>query len=533
MDSLDLAKKMLERAGMDAGTINSLFCPPGVASRPIGGQPALDGDHGKMLSAARVLRPLVPGHVAAVEFVAALDDMVIRASGRFVDATLLMKSVGKEFGDFWNHAGNKAFFEALVEKRRVDWSCLIILDGAKDIFRYSGISQNTPKDMDFDLDVGNGVWVDYALGVKMAIWANKRFEVEVCDLVTRYMRGQLSITEIDATQALLTQFTEPIDDASVDEAERAPLSAKSSSALSARERGIVWGVDVPSSEYFARLSAEDIVMVFGHPYLRVITPTRDACIPPGFGHRQVFYILFRGFSVRTGLPLWELGCTNDLDRRLPEHARAPFPTARIAILIATTACAGKDIEDPAKKSIFADLLTKIDTKTEVFNASKDDMVQRVKELYGTCAHVIASTFVDHELGLGPCVDGPLVAMSSHASHATESVHATASPVAKRGEHERAAQGAYEMTDDNVEVSVNNMEIERSRREDLHLDRLEVTKRLYFVEDTKRLAEETKREVEREITKRETERRLFDLKNSMVLNGYSIMDIERLCCDQTR
>ena len=365
--SLDLAKKMLETAGMDAHAIHIAFCPPGVAPRPIGGQPTLDGEHGKMLNAARVLRPVVPGHTVAVEFVSALDGMVIRANGRFVDATLLMKSSNKEFGDFWDNAGNKAFFDALVEKRQVAWTSLIVLDGSTStsnrtpgipqVFKKSRIqdggSSDGPSEMDngsapfhWDIQAGGGVWVDYALGVKMATWANKRFEVEVCDLVTRYMRGQLSSDEIDATRTLLTRFAEPVDGTSADGADQTASSAASSSmrvALSARERGIAWSVDSIPGDHVAQIAPEDTVMVFGHPYLRVTTPMRDAFIPPSFGHRQLFYIIFRGLSVRTGMPLWELGCTNDMDRRLPEHARAPFPTARIAILMATTACASRTL----------------------------------------------------------------------------------------------------------------------------------------------------------------------------------------------
>ena len=176
------------------------------------------------------------------------------------------------------------------------------------------------------------------------------------------------------------------------------------------------------------------------------------------------------------------------------------------------------LEDPAKKSVFFDLLTKIDTKTEMFNASKNVMVQRVKELYGICAHVIADTFVDPELGLGPSIDCPLFVADAMVTSRTMAT--ATSPMAPK----RSARGEYDTVDDDVDVSSNDMDIEHSCRDERHLDRLEVSKRVYYVEDTKRVIEDTKREVEREVTKRE----LLELKKAMVLKGYSVADIDRLC-----
>jgi hypothetical protein len=97
----------------------------------------------------------------------------------------------KKWVKFWEPLSNKAFFGALLEKRNVSWSEMTIFGTFSDISCISEVKDIYKKTVEemtsIDTREFGGVWVDFGLGVKIAAWANPRFDVEVCDLVVRYM----------------------------------------------------------------------------------------------------------------------------------------------------------------------------------------------------------------------------------------------------------------------------------------------------------------------------------------------------------
>jgi hypothetical protein len=195
-----LARAMARKAGLGELEIEKAFRPEGV--EPCVVQPQLEGSAGELLTTARKVRPGVPGHARACEFVKSLDGMVLRAHGRYIDASLLLKSVGKQWSRFWDSDTNKAFFEALVEKRGVTCSKLVIFETSSGVVEPPSACDGGMK-IPVDESHLTGIWVDFGLGVKLATWANKRFEVEVCDLVVRYMTGQITANELNTTRTLL------------------------------------------------------------------------------------------------------------------------------------------------------------------------------------------------------------------------------------------------------------------------------------------------------------------------------------------
>ena len=200
-----LARAMARKAGLSESEIEGALRPEGV--EPYAVQPQLEGRAGNLLTTARKVRPGVSGHVNVREFVQSLDGMVLRAHGRYMDASVLLNSVGKQWSHFLELPSNTEFFEALVKKRGVPCSDLIIFEtisGVVNTPEKSEVQQN-PKQFLHSIDPRQltGLWVDFGLGVKLATWANKRFEVEVCDLVVRYMTSQVTSDELDATRTLL------------------------------------------------------------------------------------------------------------------------------------------------------------------------------------------------------------------------------------------------------------------------------------------------------------------------------------------
>ena len=457
-----LARGMAKKAGLTDQQIREAFDPEDAVPKP--NQPQLDGLAGKLLVQARKVRPCVPGHARALEFVRSLGGMVIRAHGSFIDASLLLKSVDKFWSHFWESESHKQFFSALLKKRQAVWSDLVIFQGPNGIFVPPRKSQDAQTHV-WDVDVRRvtGIWVEGALGIKMASWGNKPFEVEVCDLVLRHMQGHLSAEELSATQTLLNAFK---GDAQNTDARNAPAhdNAPMHDALTARQRGVVW-------ESGGDDTHDEVTVVFGHTLLKVVNPRLDMDVPPGFGHREVFYLLFHGLNTVLGVPLWELGCTQDMQDRMSKgHSRTPFPTARIVIMFATDKSPSKLIETPAKRTHFKDLLTKIDSNTEVFHASKAVTIQRVKDLYNKRAHMIVDTYVDTELGLD---EHPFTG----AKHA-----------------------------------LGNAQLVMAREE---------TVRMKEREATIRSQEETKRAL------LQTKRALLETKRALVTQGYSVGDMERI------
>jgi hypothetical protein len=128
---------MVRKAGLGESEIEKAFRPEGV--EPCAAQPQLEGSAGDLLTKARKARPGVPGHVRACEFVKSLDGMVLRAHGRFIDATLLLRSMDKKWVKFWESLSNKAFFGALLEKRNVSWSEMIIFGTPSNISNTSEV----------------------------------------------------------------------------------------------------------------------------------------------------------------------------------------------------------------------------------------------------------------------------------------------------------------------------------------------------------------------------------------------------------
>ena len=88
-----LARQLARRSGLTDHDINNEFNPAGANRRQINALSGLEGSDGVLLRKARHTRPRVPGHIFSNEFVKSLDRMIIRISGRFVDATLLLKSM--------------------------------------------------------------------------------------------------------------------------------------------------------------------------------------------------------------------------------------------------------------------------------------------------------------------------------------------------------------------------------------------------------------------------------------------------------
>lgn len=205
-----LARALAIKTGLSEEEVDRALSPTEDAETFVD-QPTLEGQNGKLLERARQRRPLVTGHARACEFVKSLDGMILRAHGRFVDATLLLKSVGQKWKDFAFNQSTLEFLRALMQKRQVPISELIVFETGPIII---GGAKSPPvkKWLESHQNVQtSGIWVDFGVAIKLATWANPRFEVEVCDLVVRYVTSQVSADELDATRTLLSTFQAPAE----------------------------------------------------------------------------------------------------------------------------------------------------------------------------------------------------------------------------------------------------------------------------------------------------------------------------------
>lgn len=200
-----LAREMAKAAGLSDSQVTEAFRPKKVNGSVH--QPQLEGAAGELLSRARSSRPRPPGIRSSIEFVKSLDGMILRAHGRFIDATLLLKSANKKWARFWEVRANTHFFDALLNKRNAVVQDLVIFEISEG-GTYSHPPQKSAIFWNVDVETIKGIWVDFGLGVKIASWANPAFDVEACDLVVRYMQDQISLDELDATQSLLSRFKE-------------------------------------------------------------------------------------------------------------------------------------------------------------------------------------------------------------------------------------------------------------------------------------------------------------------------------------
>ena len=113
-----------------------------------------------------------------------------------------------------------------MEKRGTSWTKLMLFSQGQ-ISDQSG-DPNAVKELDIR---GKGVWVDWALACRMATWINKRFEVEVMDLVTRYMTNVITASEMNMVQSLLRKHaTTPDSHQEAESTESPPTTSNSETA---------------------------------------------------------------------------------------------------------------------------------------------------------------------------------------------------------------------------------------------------------------------------------------------------------------
>jgi hypothetical protein len=239
--------------------------------------------------------------------------------------------------------------------------------------------------------------------------AAHKFRLQCIKLLRRVWEGDESlVTEIRANAATNAASADGAstsapgpDDVPTDaptDAANGESALMRRSAWTPAQRGIAWDNN-DGALTATTIAPDDIVYVCGLQFLKVVRSDADAYVPVGFEHLQVFYIIFHGFCISRNMPLWELGWSADYEQRTTYHKRTPFPTSRLAVLMATTGLPSKLIETDAKKYQFNDALIKLDTNTETFFDTKEGMLQRAKELYSSSEHMISKTFVDPELGL--------------------------------------------------------------------------------------------------------------------------------------
>ena len=342
-----LARAMAKTAGLSDSQVHQAFNPEGVEA--VSPQPQLEGEAGGMLTKARVLRPRVPGVRRSVEFVKSLDGMILRVHGRYIDASLLLKSVHKHWSEFWSVDANVMFFDALMNKRAMPWSDLVIFETSNGIFEdppeissAAGISRGVQKWTEIlqnvDMSKVTGIWVDFGLGVKMASWANKKFEVEVYDLVVRYMQNQISSAELDATQSLLSRFKGHHDATS-------PFPASETSS----GRG-----DESVTAFCGRTCTQNLgsIQIMPVPGISTDLPSMDVMKR----HGNYFFVLgtcvWRGVTILLVKPGASFHGAQGMYRRYVDAARE-FPHLSVMFMEPSTATVARDGETAMNHSLMS------------------------------------------------------------------------------------------------------------------------------------------------------------------------------------
>jgi hypothetical protein len=223
-----------------------------------------------------------------------------------------------------------------------------------------------------------------------------KFRIQCIKLLRRVWEGdETLVDEIRANAAGASTSAPTPEEVLEQDSAASRAMVRRDASCTAVQRGIVWD----DGDGAMVVAPSDIISTCGHQFLKVKSNELDAFVPAGYENVELFYILFHGFCTSLKMPLWELGCTKGYVNRSKDHRRTQFPTSRVTVLMATTGCPSRLIEDSAKTISFKTLLTKLDTNTETFFASKEVMLQRAQALYETNAHIVAKTFVDPELGL--------------------------------------------------------------------------------------------------------------------------------------
>lgn len=122
----------------------------------------------------------------------------MRLRDGFINATRLCESVGKEWNNFPKNQSGRVFITSLHKSMK---------DSSSDKPTSHGFTTSSTPDGDLsDLDLtgiveevrtqhGRGTYVCPKLAIKLVAWLNPMFEVEMADLVERYMKGQITTEE--------------------------------------------------------------------------------------------------------------------------------------------------------------------------------------------------------------------------------------------------------------------------------------------------------------------------------------------------
>jgi hypothetical protein len=366
----------------------------------------------------------------------------------------------------------------------------VLSGGTLDLFRALATKRGVPIESLYEIVRGGsrqGSWISFEVVPALAAWCDPAFSLEVADVYTRYLRGQ--ITTDDSQGALRDMI-----------ASAHHMSAPPPSVAAAPNTGQAPSLP-PAHHVGASTTARRAHLVkstTNFPPTHISTEIRES---------DGVYINLLGAELcgasSSLKDVIKFGESDHIDtRNSRDHMRS---AKHSQMLWASTPTVPRCTSRKMEKA-----LLRIAAKVARDNPDWAEVVPNTnnEEYRVSPQHTVA--FIREVICLFNERFHNEVACSKIGGEIYAGDGAHAATVADKD----ASDAAYDAA----------LEADEARRDEAYLTRHEETKRLMAKEDTLRIQEETKREIARESTKQS----VLEATLAMVNNGYSVEDIERVC-----
>lgn len=216
----------------------------------------------------------------------------------------------------------------------------------------------------------------------------RAFLVQCADILVRVFAGDENLhAEIDAFRKGMC----------ADDRRDMLRGVEGAAPVEVEGENLITGVPFRASQSIDPSDASQIVQVHGRRFLREPDVQASAVVPPGFQHRQCFYIAYHTFDVDLRQPIWSYGWTADAGTRFPQHiTQYGFPTSRPAVVMSTGDCHAKAVEDCAKK-MFKPFHLRVGKCTESFACDAAQMCAIAHDVFNWSRTIVNDTWVDSSI----------------------------------------------------------------------------------------------------------------------------------------
>jgi hypothetical protein len=328
------------------------------------------GDDDKLITEIRVVDKMTRNQSKLVKTLEGITEL--RTSDGYVNATKMCNSAGKLWADFARLDGTKAFLVEL--SKALGYSIGDLIE-----------NKNGSQD---------GTWVHPRIAIKLATWCSPKFEVEVTDLVLRYMQGDVTTDESRACAAELGT-------AIVGPSNRALVAKQTRSKLRGNDEVIA----------IADIGTAISVTDMGIP---------DEFLPP-----NCVYVIIIG--VLNAMFICKWGLASSAKHRIQDDHRAKYPGCKTVFIASFGSYSVRSPEDTMKYFCKSnDLYVRVEDETECFavpvqeanewfSKIKDTVVQQ----HGDKINHLCIKGVDQSTPIRPEQMNPRATMPAWVSDAIE------------------------------------------------------------------------------------------------------------------